>query len=65
LGQFVKPGRARAATTPSTPIVKPLPPEWFIEYGTNAEMRTDSVAGTVYVTPNERFFEITGSGARR
>jgi hypothetical protein len=44
------------------PIVKPLPPEWFIEYGTNAEMRTDSVAGTVYVTPNERFFEITGSG---
>ena len=38
---------ARARVTPTTsPIVKPLPPEWFIDYGTNAEMRWDSPAGT-------------------
>jgi hypothetical protein len=24
-------------------ILKPLPPEWFVDYGTNAEMRWDSV----------------------
>lgn len=55
LGQLVKPGLARAAT-PSSPIVKPLPPEWFVNYGTNAEMRWDSVAGLGYLTPNERLF---------
>ncbi|HTX12906.1 MAG TPA: sulfite oxidase [Solirubrobacteraceae bacterium] len=47
--------RARA-TTPSNAIVKPLPPEWFIDYGSNAEMRWDSVSGLGYFTPNERFF---------
>lgn len=55
LGQLVKPGLARAAA-PSSPIVKPLPPEWFVNYGTNAEMRWDSAAGLGYLTPNERFF---------
>jgi DMSO/TMAO reductase YedYZ molybdopterin-dependent catalytic subunit len=33
-----------------------LPPEWFIDYGTNAEMRWDAVPGLRYLTPNERFF---------
>jgi DMSO/TMAO reductase YedYZ molybdopterin-dependent catalytic subunit len=56
IGHFARPGLARAATVPSAPIVKPLPPEWFINYGTNAEMRWDSVAGLGYLTPNERFF---------
>lgn len=38
-----------------SPIVKPLPPEWFIDYGTNAEMRWDTV-DFGYLTPAERFF---------
>ncbi len=41
---------------PATPIVKPLPPEWFTIIGTNAEMRWDSVADQGYKTANERFF---------
>jgi hypothetical protein len=49
------PPRARVTTT-SSPIVKPLAPEWFIDYGSNAEMRWDSVPGLGYFTPNERFF---------
>jgi DMSO/TMAO reductase YedYZ molybdopterin-dependent catalytic subunit len=49
------PPQARGTTT-ARPIVKPLPPEWFIDYGSNAEMRWDSVARLGYFTPNERFF---------
>jgi hypothetical protein len=45
LGRLVKPGLAHADPAPSSPIVKPLPPEWFIDYGTNAEMRWDAVRG--------------------
>lgn len=37
------------------PILKPLPPEWFINYGGNAEMRWDTV-DFGYLTPVERFF---------
>ena len=33
-----------------------LPPEWFVNFGTNAEMRWDSVGGVGYTTPNDRFF---------
>ena len=36
----VRPSLASAATGP---ILKPLPPEWFVPFGTNAEMRWDSV----------------------
>src|SRR3954469_878955 len=43
------------AQTPS-PIVKPLPPEWFTVLGTNAEMRWDAAQGLPYAIPNERFF---------
>jgi DMSO/TMAO reductase YedYZ molybdopterin-dependent catalytic subunit len=48
---------AAAQTPPPTggPIVKPLPPEWFLLRGTNAEMRWDTV-GRSFTTPNERFF---------
>ena len=49
-------GVAHAATAAASPIVKPLPPEWFISYGTNAEMRWDSVQDLGHVVPNERFF---------
>ena len=37
-------------------IVKPLPPEWFVDHGTNAEMRWDAVSDLDYRTANERFF---------
>ncbi len=37
-------------------IVKPLPPEWFVDYGTNAEMRWDSVDPRRYLTSPERLF---------
>ena len=47
---------ASAASLADPPIRKPLPPEWFVVFGTNAEMRWDSVAGLGYTTPNERFF---------
>jgi DMSO/TMAO reductase YedYZ molybdopterin-dependent catalytic subunit len=49
----VAPARAAA---PAGPIVKPLPPEWFVSYGSNAELRWDSVSPEDYTTPNERFF---------
>jgi DMSO/TMAO reductase YedYZ molybdopterin-dependent catalytic subunit len=49
------PPRARAATTSPPPILKPLPPEWFVNFGTNAEMRWDAV-DFGYTTPIERFF---------
>ena len=52
LGRHPAAGWAQSAS----PIVKPLPPEWFVPFGTNAEMRWDSVAGLPYTTPNERFF---------
>ena len=45
-----------SAQAPAPPIVKPLPPEWFIPIGTNAEMRWEAMAGQGYVTPAERFF---------
>lgn len=37
-------------------IVKPLPPEWFIDYGTNAEMRWDSVNPRRHLTSQDRLF---------
>ncbi|MFF8594396.1 sulfite oxidase [Streptomyces sp. NPDC015220] len=37
-------------------IVKPLPPEWFIQRGTNAETRWEALRGTGHRTPNELFF---------
>jgi DMSO/TMAO reductase YedYZ molybdopterin-dependent catalytic subunit len=52
LGRVALPSRAGAAGA----IVKPLPPEWFIPLGTNAEMRWDAVPGLGYTIPNERFF---------
>jgi DMSO/TMAO reductase YedYZ molybdopterin-dependent catalytic subunit len=45
-----------AARAAGGPIVKPLPPDWFIDYGTNAEMRWSSVYDQGYITSNDRFF---------
>ena len=47
------PAVARSA---SPPIVKPLPPEWFVRLGTNAEMRWEAMRDQGYEVPNERFF---------
>jgi DMSO/TMAO reductase YedYZ molybdopterin-dependent catalytic subunit len=47
---------AGAAETATPPIVKPLPPEWFVNYGTNAEMRWETARDLGYTIPNERFF---------
>jgi DMSO/TMAO reductase YedYZ molybdopterin-dependent catalytic subunit len=53
-------GTAFPVTAPAhaadSPIVKPLPPEWFIQRGTNAETRWEALRGTGYHTPNELFF---------
>lgn len=49
------PGGAVTSQAAGSPIVKPLPSEWFINYGTNAEMRWDGV-DFGYLTPAERFF---------
>ncbi|MCW2863318.1 MAG: oxidoreductase molybdopterin binding protein [Actinoallomurus sp.] len=46
-------GRAAAA---DGPIVKPLPPELFVVYGSNAEMRWEAMRGQGYHTPTDRFF---------
>ena len=55
LGRFGAPA-ARAAAAAISPIVKPLPPEWFVNFGSNAEMRWDAVTDLGYTIPNERFF---------
>ncbi|MER5639435.1 sulfite oxidase [Kitasatospora sp. NPDC002227] len=50
-------GRAFAAAGSPVPgIVKPLPPEWFVPRGTNAEMRWDALPREEFHVPVERFF---------
>jgi DMSO/TMAO reductase YedYZ molybdopterin-dependent catalytic subunit len=39
-----------------SPISKPLPASYFINYGSNAEMRWDAAADLGYEIPNDRFF---------
>ena len=58
IARYASPAQvARAATSENgSPIAKKLPAEWFVNFGSNAEMRWDSVAGLGYTTPNERFF---------
>ncbi|BFO18577.1 sulfite oxidase [Streptomyces sp. KM77-8] len=46
----------RTAHAAEGPIVKPLPPEWFIQRGTNAETRWEALRGTGHHTPNDLFF---------
>ena len=58
--RLASPQAARAAEAAladnGSPISKPLPPNWFVNYGSNAEMRWDAVPGLGYSIPNERFF---------
>lgn len=51
------PGTAYAdLAPPAGPILKPLPPDLFYVYGSNAEMRWEAMAGQGYLTPTDRFF---------
>src|SRR6476469_9103794 len=49
-------GSAPAAGAAGSPIVKPLPLDWFVNDTTNAEMRWSSVYDQGYLTSNDRFF---------
>src|SRR3954447_14970092 len=45
------PAPAAAARARAAPTRKPLPPELFYTYGTNAETRWEAMAGQGYYTP--------------
>ena len=49
-------GAAYADTAPAGPIIKPLPPDLFYVYGSNAETRWEAMAGQGYLTATDRFF---------
>jgi DMSO/TMAO reductase YedYZ molybdopterin-dependent catalytic subunit len=51
---LLAPRSAFAQVAPA--ILKPLPPEWFVDHGTNAEMLWETVRGLGHAIPNERFF---------
>ncbi|NYE37871.1 DMSO/TMAO reductase YedYZ molybdopterin-dependent catalytic subunit [Nocardioides cavernae] len=48
--------RAGPAVAAAPAILKPTPPAWFRDFGTNAEMRWDSVEPGAYLTPQSRLF---------
>jgi DMSO/TMAO reductase YedYZ molybdopterin-dependent catalytic subunit len=56
LGTVITGATAVPAHAADGPIVKPLPPELFIVYGSNAEMRWEVMRGQGYHTPVDRFF---------
>jgi DMSO/TMAO reductase YedYZ molybdopterin-dependent catalytic subunit len=56
IGRFAPVAGAAVRDTVTSPIVKPLPADWFVKLGTNAEMRWDALQGEGYVVPNSRFF---------
>ena len=49
-------GGRLAAYAGAPAIVKPLPAQWFYDYGSNAEMRWDSVDARRYLTSPARLF---------
>ena len=48
--------RAQSAASQGPLVVKPTPPEWFIDFGSNKEMRWEAMYGRGYLVPNELFF---------
>jgi len=48
--------RTPGAVAADSPIVKPLPPELFVVYGSNAETRWEAMRGQGPYTPIDRFF---------
>jgi Oxidoreductase molybdopterin binding domain/Mo-co oxidoreductase dimerisation domain len=58
------PTRARAVTARAGgAILKPLPPDWFVDHGTNAEMRWESVRRQDYLTDPARLFVRNHTGS--
>ena len=49
-------GPEAASADAGSPIVKPLPPELFTVFGTNAEMRWSAMRDQGYLVPVDRFF---------
>ncbi|MGH2405707.1 MAG: sulfite oxidase [bacterium] len=47
--------RAGAAPAPAL-VVKPVPPDLFVNFGSNFEMRWENMTGRGYLVPNELFF---------
>src|SRR5690242_8223269 len=55
-GFLTFPALVERAIAGAPAILKPLPPEWFVDYGSNAEMRWDSVDPRKYLTSADRLF---------
>lgn len=55
-GFLTFPALVERALAGAPAILKPLPPEWFVDYGTNAETRWESVEPRRYLTGAERLF---------
>jgi DMSO/TMAO reductase YedYZ molybdopterin-dependent catalytic subunit len=55
-GALASSAAAADAAPAAGPILKPLPPELFTVFGTNAETRWEALRGTGYHTPTDRFF---------
>jgi DMSO/TMAO reductase YedYZ molybdopterin-dependent catalytic subunit len=47
---------AQAQAPKPSPIVKPTPPEFFVQNGSNLEMRWESLSTRGYLVPNAMFF---------
>ena len=48
--------RSPAHAAAAQPVLKPTPPDSFIDFGSNKEMRWDAMYGRGYLVPNELFF---------
>ncbi len=55
-GAWPRQVQAAEAASAQELVVKPTPPELFFDYGSNKEMRWQSMSGRGYVVPNELFF---------
>jgi DMSO/TMAO reductase YedYZ molybdopterin-dependent catalytic subunit len=55
-GLAAVPALPAAQAQAAGPILKPLPPELFYVYGSNAEMRWEAMQGQGYTVPIDRFF---------
>ncbi len=55
-GAAGRPRAVAAAPAPTDLIVKPTPPEYFNDFGSNKEMRWEVMYGRGYEVPNELFF---------
>ncbi len=51
-----KTNRVQAQTAKPSPIIKPTPPEFFVENGSNLEMRWEALYGRGYLIPTAMFF---------